>query len=173
MASNFDDVVDFHHKFGVPIGVQPHLLNQEDFDFRFKFLKEELEEIFTAQQRGDLAGVADGLMDLNYVSLGTAAWMGLPWNTMWPEVQDANMSKILAESAEQSKSSTGRGHRFDVVKPAGFVPARVEELLNEYCRWLQQLSLDGVPLWQSVESHKLVKVGIPLLLKRAELEVAK
>jgi predicted HAD superfamily Cof-like phosphohydrolase len=62
MASNFDDVRAFHERFGVPVGTWPHLLNDEDFLFRLKFLKEELTELEIAHADEDLVRGLDRIV---------------------------------------------------------------------------------------------------------------
>lgn len=116
-ATNFADVRNFHGRFEVPEAKAPSLLSQEKFDFRFKFLKEELAEFLMGHEEGDLVDMADALIDLVYVAMGTAAMMGLPWQDLWDEVQRANMSKVRAQHAGQSK----RGSALDVVKPQGWI----------------------------------------------------
>lgn len=117
--SNFDDVAEFHERFGLLIsGGSPRLLDLELFRFRLKFLHEELDEFTDAHLRGDLVEAADGLIDLVYVALGTAVMMGLPWQALWDEVHRANMKKIRVASSDESK----RGSAFDVRKPASWVP---------------------------------------------------
>lgn len=131
MASNYEDVKAFHEKFGVPLSSEPRLMVEDDFKFRHQFLYEELWEFEQAHKHGDLARAADSLIDLVYVALGTALWMGLPWQKLWDEVQRANMEKVPALNAEASKDGTGRGHQFDVIKPKGWNPPDIERILNE------------------------------------------
>jgi predicted HAD superfamily Cof-like phosphohydrolase len=50
------------------------------------------------------------------------------WDTMWADVQRANMSKERATSATQSK----RKSTYDIIKPEGWVPPRTEELIRQY-----------------------------------------
>ena len=111
------DVREFHHKFQVPQAFKPSFLGPKALEFRKKFLVEELNEFITAHAEGDMAGVADALVDLVYVAHGTAAMMGIPWFPVWSEVQRANMSKIRAQDASESK----RGSALDVIKPFGWV----------------------------------------------------
>lgn len=114
----YHDVKAFHEKFGVSMAKVPSLLGLEAFDFRLKFMQEELDEFNTDHNDGDLHGAADALVDLVYVAVGTALIMGLPWDKLWAEVQRKNMQKMRAERADQSK----RASKFDVVKPAGWTP---------------------------------------------------
>lgn len=118
--SFFGDVVDFHNKFELPtpenVGV-PKMVSYDEFDFRYKFMIEELHEYEEAVRAGDLVKAADALADLVYVALGTAAFHGLPFDEIWDAVHGANMTKIRTPSKEQSK----RGSTFDVIKPPDFI----------------------------------------------------
>lgn len=111
------DVIAFHQKFGVPVAADTSFLNPEAYAFRVKFMQEELDEFQEAHSTGDMHGAADALVDLAYVVHGTAHMMGLPWPRLWDEVQRANISKVRATDASQSK----RGTALDVIKPAGWV----------------------------------------------------
>lgn len=111
-----EDVRLFQIKFGTPMASTPSLLDQKAFDFRKKFLEEELKEFVDTHTEGDLIGAADALVDLAYVLHGTALMMGLPWEDLWKEVQRANMTKERATHAGQSK----RGSAIDVIKPPGW-----------------------------------------------------
>lgn len=110
----FSHVVEMHEHFGIPLQREPGLLDEETMEFRLKFLQEELNETIDAYTEGDIENVADGLIDLCIVALGTAAMMGLPFNDMFLEVHKANMRKVRVEHAGESK----RGHGFDLKKPA-------------------------------------------------------
>lgn len=110
------DVLAFQQKFNVPMAKEPSFLDREAFNFRWKFMQEELNEFVTAHNEGDMHGAADALVDLAYVLHGTALMMGLPWPMLWSEVQRANMAKERATSASQSK----RGTALDVIKPEGW-----------------------------------------------------
>lgn len=125
--SNFQDVVDFHEKFKIPVYTTPMLLDPTTMDYRLKFLTEELGEIVKGYYERDIHQVADGLVDLVYVAMGTATMMGLPWENLWDEVQRANMSKVRTPSANHSK----RGNAFDVIKPAGWTQPDFTEWLGE------------------------------------------
>jgi hypothetical protein len=132
---SFDDVGEFNRKFGLPHlgdGRAPTLLTPDIFDFRIKFLREELREIEDAHVAGDLAAFFDGLIDLTYVAQGTAHFAALPWHAGWAEVQRANMSKERVNRATDPRST--RGHHLDVIKPPGFVPPNLARVLFEHVR---------------------------------------
>lgn len=126
--SNFNDVLAMHAKHGLPIGERPSLLDDDEMMFRLQFLMEELLETTDCHDKGDLAGVADGLVDLVVVAMGTAVWMGLPWQELWDEVQRANMEKERGRN--ESREGSQEGH--DLVKPQGWVAPRIEEILRRF-----------------------------------------
>jgi predicted HAD superfamily Cof-like phosphohydrolase len=111
--TEFDLVKNMHEHFEIPMEVTPGFLDEETMDFRLNFLDEELNEIWDAWAKSDLEEIADGLIDLIIVALGTAAMMGLPFNDMFMEVHEANMRKVRVDHAGESK----RGHGFDLKKP--------------------------------------------------------
>lgn len=140
----YDDVAEFNKKFNLPTeGSHPlGKLDDDTLKYRVKFMIEELAEFCAAHglrmveaslwaaresadseipihnRRVDLEKAGDALMDLTYVALGTAHFMGLPGNAMWAEVQRANMDKVRGEGASDPRSS--RQHDLDVVKPEGW-----------------------------------------------------
>lgn len=136
MQSNFQDVGDFHVKFNLPavegywLAKPTGLENDEALmAFRTKFLDEELDEFKKGRDEGDVAQMADALIDLVYVALGTAHFLGLPWDSLWEDVQRANMTKVRA-AADGSDSK--RGSAFDVVKPPGWQGPNTNSILRDY-----------------------------------------
>lgn len=128
--SNFDDVGDFHEKFGLrnvtwgdggPDEVDPELLA-----FRVKFLREEFIEFQDAAGAGDLPKAFDALLDIVYVAMGTAHLYGFPWQRGWDAVHRANMLKIRAA---KDGSDSKRGSGWDVVKPPGWEPPDLDSIL--------------------------------------------
>lgn len=124
--SNYEDVAAFHERFGLTYNGKPRLLDSATIRFRLKFLEEELMEFRVSAISDDMPGMADALVDLVYVAMGTAYMMGLPWQPLWNEVQRANMSKVRAGSADESK----RGSSLDVVKPEGWKGPDIEGVLD-------------------------------------------
>lgn len=148
MRSYFDDVGKFHVKMGLPVAllaeggrtpvdgrlpveVQPQLLERVVLDFRTDFLFEELREWIEANAEGDLARAADALVDLVYVALGTAHFMGLPFNALWNEVQRANLEKRPWREGDPIKPRNSVG-ALDIVKPEGWRPPDVEGVLGRF-----------------------------------------
>lgn len=125
--TNYEDVAAFHEKFGLTYNGGPRLLDFDVLSFRMKFLEEELGEFIESAAEQDLPGMADALIDLVYVAMGTAYMLGLPWQQLWNEVQRANMSKVRAQSKDESK----RGSSLDVIKPAGWTGPDIKRILEE------------------------------------------
>lgn len=131
---NFKDVGIFHRKFGLgrtPIGEgkflsPPRQISEGLFNFRVNFMEEELEEYYDAWVADDMPGMADALVDIVYVAMGTAHEHGFDWNNCWDEVQKANMRKMNAQTADDSK----RGWHGDVVKPKGWTPPDIKGVLR-------------------------------------------
>lgn len=126
-TTSFKLVQDFHDKFDLRRPETPEMLDEETYDFRVKFMREELEEYQEAYERGDVEGCFDALVDLKYVVDGTADLHGFPMDRGTGEVQRANMQKRRAESAEESTRDT----ELDVVKPEGWNPPKMEAVLRE------------------------------------------
>lgn len=154
------DVAAFHKKFtglGQAVPVGPQELDDELALFRIGFMVEELSEyaqaagfanisesldalqdhiknkarwmVFRASEKGrDLEKQFDALVDLVYVALGTSYEHGFDFDEGWRRVQAANMKKVLAKSADESK----RGFRFDVVKPKGWKPPDLSDLVKPH-----------------------------------------
>lgn len=151
-AAEFNPIKDiqlFHSKFGIDYKGPPRMLPEDIFEFRLKFMEEELTEwsthhglmnhSLTTDPAPDVAELThhleeqlDALVDLAYVLFGTVHLQGLDsvFAEAWARVQRANMAKVLAESAEQSK----RGYAKDVVKPAGWQPPKHTDLVE--INWL-------------------------------------
>jgi predicted HAD superfamily Cof-like phosphohydrolase len=133
ITTGYQDVQNFHNKFQVPLSSVPTLLEGEAYNFRLGFMQEELQEFVQAHYDNDLEMAYDSLVDLVYVAYGTAQMMGCTpamWAELWGAVQEANMSKVRASSAADSK----RGTSLDVVKPAGWVApdAKHKEIIARY-----------------------------------------
>ena len=127
MHSNFHDVIDFHNKYGLVYTGKVRPLDKSTQAYRIHFLEEELKEFIQSANLDDTVGMADALIDIVYVAMGTAYMMGLPWQKLWDEVQRTNMNKIRATDANQSK----RKNSLDVIKPEGWEPPNLKAIIDE------------------------------------------
>lgn len=152
--SFYDDIRAFHTKFELQYEGSPRELEDDMALFRIGFMVEELAEYamapgFTsiARQLNELhehikennrwltkrneAGhnfenQFDSLIDLVYVALGTSHLQGFDFDEGWRRVQAANMAKVRVENLTDSK----RGSKYDVIKPRGWRPADLSDLLK-------------------------------------------
>jgi predicted HAD superfamily Cof-like phosphohydrolase len=117
----FTQIDQFHRHFEVwPETGMPNILTPEVMEFRERFLKEEVQEFIDAYDAKDLVTMFDSLIDLVYVAKGSAYLMGITstqWRLGFERVHNANMQKIRAQSAADSK----RGTQLDVIKPPHWV----------------------------------------------------
>lgn len=113
--TNWESIVVFHEKFGIPMPDMPGHLPGDVKDYRVNFMQEELTEYISAQTLEDQI---DALIDLVVVAMGTAYMHGFDWELHWREVFNANMAKRKALLASESK----RNHVLDIVKPEGWQP---------------------------------------------------
>jgi predicted HAD superfamily Cof-like phosphohydrolase len=141
----FRDIQGFHEKFGLaPTDDPGHRLPDDVLKFRIKFMFEELQEYVDAvggsygcpnvsidPAKFHAEDAFDALIDLAYVALGTAYLHRFPFNEGWARVQAANMKKVRASGDDDPLSK--RKHNKDVVKPPGWLPPVLTDLLDEVC----------------------------------------
>ena len=125
IVTPFEQVRQFHRKFGLYFGAAPRELTVHEHKARINHLYEELYEYEKAVAEGDLEGQFDALIDLVYVALGTADFHNFPFDEGFAAVHEANMKKVRAKSAAESKRNT----KLDIVKPKGWKPANLAKLL--------------------------------------------
>lgn len=107
----FLDVLAFHEKFCPDqIGETPGEPSTKISNLRSALMREELGETIHAMSQGDIPGVADGLVDLIYVAIGTAIAYGIDLRPVWDAVQAANMAKVGGPTRDDGK----------VLKPEGW-----------------------------------------------------
>ena len=150
MYQIFKDVAEFHERFGLEWTGPLRFLDPEMAKFRHGFSVEESDEWLVKNELGlklsqsvpvangddllvrdALAEQLDAFVDQLYVMVGTMYLQGFTveqFEKAWERVHSANMTKVRAESAADSK----RGSSFDVVKPADWVPPCHLDLIPAY-----------------------------------------
>tara|TARA_R100000234_G_scaffold46829_1_gene28002 strand:- start:22401 stop:22841 length:441 start_codon:yes stop_codon:yes gene_type:complete len=134
------DIQWFHEKMGLSYDGRPRMLSPKFMKARIDHMQEELNEFHFAflgrpknmdldmymseshcstPDKETMHELLDALVDLTYVTLGTAYLMGFDFDEAWNRVHAANMQKV-PKSTERSEH--------DVVKPEGWQPADLEDL---------------------------------------------
>jgi predicted HAD superfamily Cof-like phosphohydrolase len=123
------DIDNFHQKFGIQYEGPPRLMDQKLHDFRMARLREELAELQDAINEKNLVGVLDAYIDEIYIALGNMHLHGFTpatINEAWRRVHEKNMLKELAHGRNPGK----HGHKSDIVKPAGWTPPDLSDLIK-------------------------------------------
>lgn len=135
MRTYFDDVGEFHRKFGIPL-YDPRMACEfptlATLEYRLKFMDEELREFRESIIENDLEKALDSLIDLAYVAFGTAHYFNAPLNPMWQEVQRANMAKVLVTRENCPPEKQYRADEGLVMKPPGWLPPQHAEILRSH-----------------------------------------
>ena len=126
MKKQIEQVKAFHTAFKVNVESQPVIPKEERCQLRFKLLKEELEEFQEAYQNNDLVEVADALVDLQYILLGSVLEFGLQdkFVELFDEVQRSNMSK-LDDNGQPIYREDGK-----VLKSSNYSPPDLKPILE-------------------------------------------
>ncbi len=101
----------FHELFKCKTAEIPMHLTLSEQELRVRLMREELQELDTAMALSDMVGVADGIADLLYVTLGTAVAYGINIDPIFETVHNSNMSKIGGEVRKDGK----------ILKPEGWL----------------------------------------------------
>ena len=123
--SYFQDVVQFHCKFGIQYQGPPRALPEDLFKFRIKRLADEHCEYLDAVAAGIHKDQLDALVDLVYIALGNAHLHGWDFDEAWKRVHATNMSKERVSVRNPGKY----GHFTDIVKPAGWSTPQLDDLV--------------------------------------------
>ena len=86
-------------------------------------ITEEYKETLDAYNKGDLVEVADGLADMVWVIMGLANTLGIPFDDVWREVKNSNMSKCV--DGKVIKNEAGK-----VMKPDTYFKPDIARVLG-------------------------------------------
>ena len=125
-----DMVLEFHVKFDCPIN-QPLLCNALS-ELRSKLMNEEVAEHNRSMNCADLEGLADDLVDIIYIALGTAATYGIDIETAFTTVHAANMAK-LGSDGKPIRRSDGK-----CLKPDGWLPPNHKPMLAKRLEFMER-----------------------------------
>lgn len=126
MSRMIDQVLEWHRKFGVPVGNRPTPIEYHRLLMRDNILIEEVKELYAAGVKKDILEVADAICDVLYVAIGTAIEFGLheKLDTLFDEVHRSNMSK-LDESGKPIVRGDGK-----ILKSKLFSPPDLKTIID-------------------------------------------
>lgn len=101
---------EFHQKMNLEVNGYPQIPSKETVALRSTLVSEESKELIEALKEGKLDKIAKELVDLIYVTIGTAISYGINLEPVWKVVHDSNMDKDPNLKNEQGK----------VLKPKGW-----------------------------------------------------
>jgi predicted HAD superfamily Cof-like phosphohydrolase len=121
----FQDVINFHKKYGIQYDGPKRLLPKDLADFRDARLQEEIDELRWAIGEDDAEKMLDAIVDTIYIALGTCHLHGWDFDEAWRRVHAANMKKELAHKDNPGKYA----HSADIVKPPGWKAPDLSDLI--------------------------------------------
>ena len=139
----FEDVEKFQTKFGVPMPDHQSILNDEAYNFRVGFLREEQKEFIDSHVNKDFAGCIDALLDEVYVACGTSLMMGvkhLDWMSAYDYISNNEKSTSLLE---MDKLATTNGPRFLSDEEYNKAISLLELNLNNFIHFHYYGKIDG------------------------------
>lgn len=105
------------------LGIEPRdlgMMPKDEFKLSMAQLREEIEEIEEAYDEGNLVGVVDGLIDLDYFHKGIIYKHGINYaiyHMLFGQVHESNMTKKKGVK----ETRRGFGDAADAIKPQGWV----------------------------------------------------
>jgi len=124
MKTPEQSVREFHQKYGHLITPQattqvPDSVKQ----LRIKLIEEEYIEFMAGILHNDLNEIADGAADLVYVIVGTCISYGIPFDRIFAEVHNSNMTKTVG------KPTVGEKYGTKTPKGPDFMAPQVKQIL--------------------------------------------
>ncbi len=121
--SYYQDVKQFHIRFWPEhVREYPGWPDPEALSASVLHIREECAELLDAVESASLPDVLDSAIDLVYVVLGLLVRCGLDADEAWRRVHAANMLKV---------AGPGKRGSVDVIKPAGWQPPNLTDLVDE------------------------------------------
>lgn len=128
LDNKIEKVVEFNKAFDLLRNKKPSLINEDEYNLRYKLMTEELKEYREACLDDDIVEICDAIVDLLYVLNGMIVAHGLQdvIEDMYTEVHKSNMSKL--ENGKPLYRHDGK-----VMKGSEyFEPNLIQYLDNEY-----------------------------------------
>jgi predicted HAD superfamily Cof-like phosphohydrolase len=113
-------------KFMKACGQTVDTFNNEQFSLYLNLIKEEYNELFTANNEDDRVEMLDALIDILVVTIGAIHSAGFDAEGAWREVMSTNFAKIDKETGLVRKREDGK-----VLKPVGWTPPELEQFIKK------------------------------------------
>ena len=128
MKKEWNDVRDFHDKFGHPVAEKPVMIDKKRALSRAKWMNEEVAEFLIAD---NIYEQADAMIDLMYFALGTMVEMGLEADELFDIVQQANMAKLWPDGKPHYNPKDGKVIKHDTWEdPAPKIKAYIDAVIE-------------------------------------------
>lgn len=126
-----EKVTEFMEGFGQEVKTTVEWPDEKTVRLRVRLMCEEFIETLLALMHGDMVKVADGLIDSEYVQVGTALAFGIPYDYIFDIIHENNMSKF--HYTDTFEPYVKRDEFGKVVKPLNFKPidGQLLEVLKE------------------------------------------
>lgn len=122
MSDIFNDQAKFMRACDQTVGK----LNSQQFSLYKNLIKEEVAELFEAEEQGDRVEQLDALIDILVVTVGALHSGGYDVEGAWKEVIHSNFAKIDPLSGKVRKREDGK-----VLKPEGWLPPRLDRHVKD------------------------------------------
>lgn len=122
------NVLELHRRVGYKHPSKATLGSKARRNFWMMAIDEEISELRDAILRNDTIGVADAIGDAVYVLLGASLAFGIPFEQVFQEIHQSNMTKdvICIEGADKN------GMEKKLVKGDLYCPPNIAALLADY-----------------------------------------
>lgn len=117
-------IANLYKKFGITVEKDPYKLDKGMVKERIEHIESEIVELKDALIRENLMDIIDALVDIVYLTKGTAISMGYAWGEHFQEVHRANSEKERGEHPKRP------GRKEDLIKPKGWIPPNHKDILN-------------------------------------------
>lgn len=118
----------FHETYDLPVKDKPDISDERTNALRVGLLREEVDELQEALEKGDIVEVLDALTDIQYVLDGAYLSFGLHHlkEIAFNEVQRSNMSKLDEDGKPIVRESDGK-----IMKGPNYSPPDIAQFLQE------------------------------------------
>lgn len=128
MDKLLNQLIEFHKKFGIPVGEYIGDTTKGQQHLHYKLMLEELNEFKDGCDKDNIVEIADGLGDVLFVLLSSVVAHGLQdcFQEVFDEICSSNMSK-LDENGNVIYRDDGK-----IMKSSNYFRPRISDILNKY-----------------------------------------